>query len=120
MRYRRHIYSLLFILIAVCVTGAVFSFHLSSKYTLMSRNPEYMAISSKIENLHELEKLRAIALQLHQNTIEDAEYDSSTLHNVFEVLLTLSLVLLLILYFYYRDNVSGNSSDLGSADDAPR
>jgi len=119
MRYKKHIYSLLLILLAMCITGALFSFYYSHKYAQMSENAQYIEISRKIQNIHELEKLRAIALQLHQNTIDDAVDNSKTIQNYYEVLLSLSTLLLLVLYFYYRDNVSNNSSNLTGAKDAP-
>ena len=103
----------------MCITGALFSFYYSHNYALMSENSQYIDISRNIQNINELEKLRVIALQLHQNTIDDAVDNSKTMHNYFEVLLSLSLLLLLVLYFYYRDNVSNNSSNLTGAKDAP-
>jgi hypothetical protein len=103
----------------MCITAAAYSLHYSNQYDAISNNIEYKEIARNIKNINEIEKLRSITLQLHQNTMDDTIDNRETMYKSFETWLALSFMVSLIIYFYNKDNVSNKSSNLTGAKDVP-
>ena len=103
----------------MCLIGSGFSFYYADKYEELANHQEYNDLAIEISQINDIERLKAIALQLHENTVVDTQENSGLFFNLFEVFLAFVLLLIIALYLFHRETVSNNSLKRDSRPERP-